>query len=310
MSRTRPGASLVELLIVMAAIGLLIGLLLPAVSRVREAASRAACQNNLRQIGVAWQGQLADYGHFPTNGTQDGVQFLSVGQPAAAGNVRTSQRCSWLYQILPQMGEEATWRQADAPSVPEAVRRAAAQPVRGYFCPTRGRPMTFRADLNNPGSPALAGNDYAANGGDWWPATGVFAYYWRLSLRRPPLPILTTAATYSDGLSVTVFVSERRMSAVTVPDPDLYQSGGYMEGSESAFTAAKNPRKNIGFAPLPDSTPPLINQDSNAGGSPHAAGPPALFGDGSVRTIPFSIDPGVWLSLCRRSDGGPAGAEF
>src|SRR5215470_882366 len=117
-SPRRPGFTLIELLVVIAIIGILIGLLLPAVQKVREAANRARCQNNLKQIGLAFHNHHDALGLFPNGGEQYWCARTMTG---STPNVAPTQNWSCFYQILPYMEQTALWAQTTDAAVMDKV---------------------------------------------------------------------------------------------------------------------------------------------------------------------------------------------
>ncbi len=128
------GFTLIELLVVIAIIGILIALLLPAVQKVREAANRVACSNNLKQIGIALHNYENNNGKFPTGG--EGTILLPTGGAQSWFDTHST----WT-MLLPYIEQENVYKMFDL-SLPYNVgsrpknREAAKAQIKTYLCPS------------------------------------------------------------------------------------------------------------------------------------------------------------------------------
>jgi prepilin-type N-terminal cleavage/methylation domain-containing protein len=128
--RDQRGFTLIELLVVIAIIAILIGLLLPAVQKVREAANRMKCQNNLKQIGLAIHNYESAYGYFPTSGEGNGTTNL----------VTTHDLHSTYTQILPFVEQDNVYKMMDLRfAYNHPVNEAASKSkIKTFLCPSNG----------------------------------------------------------------------------------------------------------------------------------------------------------------------------
>ena len=158
---------------VIAIIGILVALLLPAVQAAREAARRAECQNHLKQIGVAFLLHEGTNKFLPTAG----ISPWHVGD-AMRGHGR-KQTGGWMYNILPYIEEQAIYDLTNDgnPAITSQQKAAAVTmqltPVSAYYCPSRRTAKAYPYGLASSWQPVnsdpmqvVAHADYAANGGD------------------------------------------------------------------------------------------------------------------------------------------------
>ncbi len=170
--RGSSGFTLVELLVVITIIGILMGLLLPAVNSAREAARNNTCQNNLHQLGLAALAHEQAQGFFPTGGW--GEQW--VGDPDAGYGA--NQPGGWIYNLLPNVDMKNLHDQGLGQSQVNKVSLASqmiATPLALLYCPTRRKgdafacssTITFKTGTGTGSVTSLnvGRSDYAANGG-------------------------------------------------------------------------------------------------------------------------------------------------
>jgi prepilin-type N-terminal cleavage/methylation domain-containing protein len=283
---SRPeGFTLIELLVVIAIIGLLAGLLLPAVQGSREAARRIQCANNLKQIGLAFQGHHDQYGYFPTGGWDWFTPPTYTGGTPAVGS---AQKAGWGFQILPFVEGTNVWTGGKGQTDQERILAAIGASSAFFFCPTRRPPQVVSySDPQYLGGATTtqALCDYAASNSE---GTGVVKRY-------DPNRI----ADVTDGTSNTLLVAEKRLN--------LTKLGQIQEDDDIGYTSGWNPDtiRSTNTAPAPDYRGGLSSSDTgqNLFGSSHPGVINAVLTDGSVRTIRYSVSPRVFGFLGNKSDG-------
>ena len=294
------GLTLVEVLVSVSVISVLIGLLIPAVQRIREAAARTQCSNNLKQIGIAFQLFHDANGVFPTNGgfvsgvAHPHIATVRAGKPSwwPVGDPTLSARTqsgSWAFAILPYVEQQDAFR-----------GRTFGVAVPGFMCPTRHRDNPQHVPF---GDPVFDFYTYISDGINPWGKTDYAANSRVISAKighgfryGTALGILNI----TDGTSNTLLIGEKAM------DPRLYNTGGWLWDEPILAGGGAGGTVRSGTDVVFDT---IGRRYDNRWGSAHSAGALFLWVDGSVRLIPHGTLRGVIFPLLTPA-GGEINQEF
>ncbi len=313
--RGRGGFTLIELLVVIAIIAILIGLLLPAVQKVREAAARSQCANNLHQIGIATHAINDVNGGLPPVAAPDGWTKLTQAAPAYNRGPYT-----FFTFLLPYMEQTAIWNSLTTDFVPPNYPSGTGlycggqyfQVVKPYICPADPTVANGYSQTTNGGATGFAVGCYSANCLCFGNPNGSWDYYCVQGASSIP-------RSFPDGLSNTIFFGE------------IYGSCGFTGNPGDGTSAASlwadstppwrpimclntlNKVVNPGYAAcsLFQVQPQEFNTcDPSRGQTGHTAGMNCGLGDGSVRFVNSSISATTWAQACDPRDGTALGSDW
>jgi prepilin-type N-terminal cleavage/methylation domain-containing protein len=303
MSRRRSGFTLIELLVVIAIIAILIGLQLPAVQKVREAAARMQCSNNLKQIGLAMHNYEGAY------------QKLPPGDPF------TGNHGTWMVPVLPYMEQENLFRLyvnfggnntaggytgTAAPGYSAAPNLAVTSRwLKPFTCPSDPNAGAQQLKFG------VASHNYVVNYGN---TTRTQVTFSGVTFLGAPFSFNGRQALFgdiTDGLSNTLMATEVMQGGVSGGTTDLRGFTWWGPGAGvTGFNAPNSPSPDfVQFASYCDNQPArgmpcaVNSQNMMTARSRHTGGVNACLSDGSVRFFTNSIDLAAWRAIST-SQGG------
>jgi prepilin-type N-terminal cleavage/methylation domain-containing protein/prepilin-type processing-associated H-X9-DG protein len=324
--RRRAGFTLIELLVVIAIIAILIGLLLPAVQKVREAAARMQCSNNLKQWGLAMHNYHDVYKTFcygssradPPGTERAGTTALPPGSTAAR---RTFYVTMWPYLEQSALANSYNYTEGFylPPNSPTPVAGAnttglVCQPQSIYYCPSDRPGAIWEGDnywrcrgnyVVNYG-PQLLFTPGVRNAPFGWTSSGGFGEF---------VPYRSRIADITDGTSNTLLMSEVRFPANDGAPADT-RGDVFNDQGCSWFMAINTPNSGIDYTldcSNTDPTMPCGTQNGKVGQeisarSRHTGGVNVVLCDGSVTFVSNGVNLSVWQALSTMNGGEVVGS--
>jgi len=300
---------------------------LPAVQKVREAAARSQCQNNLKQFGLGFHNHHDTTGFLPSGGQHWSlsptygtvVVGVAPNMSAPAGtpaDVR-EQRAGWGFQVLPFIEQDNIWRGSGQTTIGAQMHQARSAVIKTFYCPSRRAPGDKRQTTSwylPTVSPTVHGQtDYAGSIGNNSSDNGAIVRTYNHTTdsvpgtkRRDPIRINDML----DGTTQTLVLGDKRLRVDNIQSFQSDDNEGYSAGWDHDMVRVTNK------APLEDIRG---SGDGNQRfGGIHPGGFMALLGDGSVKLISFSVDcrpdsagicasDSTFFRLGHRTDGGVLG---